>query len=29
MIEIAPKSLAETEGFNLPLTDPDQLDLSL
>jgi hypothetical protein len=27
MIEIAPKSLAQAEGFNLPLTEPDELDL--
>jgi hypothetical protein len=27
MIEIAPKSLAEAEGFDLALTEPDKVDL--
>jgi len=27
VIEIAPKSLAEAEGFNLALTEPDKVDL--
>jgi len=27
MIEIAPKSLAQAEGFNLPHTEPDELGL--
>jgi hypothetical protein len=29
MIEIAPKSGAQAEGFDLPVTEPDELGLSL
>jgi hypothetical protein len=29
MIEIAPKSRAQAEGFDLPVTEPDELGLSL
>jgi len=29
MIKIAPKSLAQAEGFNLPLTEPDEAGLFL
>ena len=29
MIEIAPKSLAQAESFDLPLTQPDELRLFL
>jgi hypothetical protein len=29
VIEIAPKSLAQAEGFDLPLTESDELDLFL
>jgi hypothetical protein len=29
MIEIAPKSLSQAEGFDLPVTEPDELGLSL
>jgi len=29
MIEIAPKSLAKAEGFDLALTEPNELDLFL
>ena len=29
MIEIAPKSRAQAQGFDLPVTEPDELGLSL
>jgi hypothetical protein len=29
MIKIAPKSLAQAEGFNVPLSEPDEADLFL
>ena len=29
MIKIAPKSLAQAEGFNVPLTEPDEAGLFL